>query len=130
MFRPVEPTGYIRCYMTDGPGKHFLLATVRDTCKDVKTAGVFAETLIVVFSFFGYSRSCSRGELKFLDLLPIVAMGSGMIGYAPVLAVNDTWTFEDLGGALLFATEGTVSPATLEIAVTFGVTLTCEFAAG
>ena len=130
MFRPVEPAGYIRCYMTNGPRKHFLLATVRNTCKDVKTAGVFAETLIVVFSFFGYSRSCNRSELKFLDLFPVVALGSSVVGYAPVLAVNNTWTFEDLGGALLLATEGTVSSATLELAVAIGVTRAREFAAG
>ena len=114
--------------MTDGPRKHFLLATVRNTCKDVKTAGVFAETLIVVFSFFGYSRSCSRSELKFLDLLPVVALGSGVIRYAPILAMNDTWTFEDLSGALLLATESAVSSSSLKLAVTIKVSLTRKFA--
>ena len=109
--------------MTDGLRKHFLLTTVRNTCEDVKTAGIFAETL-------GYSRSCSRSELKFLDLLPVVALGSGVIGYAPVLAVNDTWTFEDLGGALLLAAESTVSPSTLKLAVTIEVSLTRKFATG
>ena len=53
-----------------------------------------------------------------------------MVGYATVLAVNNTWTLEDLGGAILLSTEGTVSPATLELAVAIGIALAREFAAG
>ena len=96
----------------------------------MKTAGILAEPLVAVLVLFKGGRSSSRRELDFGDLLPVVALGGSVVGYATILAMDDAWAFEDLRGPFLLATESTISPTTLKLAIPIGITLSREVAAG